>query len=303
MRVVTGSARESGIIMSARRRARTDATQADTDAINWKAWSILGIVIAILILLAIDTGGVWSTWSMVSTLSNAPPCPVEDEACSDFDPCHVCVKRTLCAPPAGGQPVEECGRDFYCDCRPVPNGTCCNEQDYCYLPDPEKRCVYGTCVSPNQTLCRGACPYNTGTDTPCNATIPILQFGGEYPATETFCVLASCVTLFTVNGQWAQCDSFLDRTSSNVSRATAACAACQPFQDPTTQTTSCMCQWNCAPFGGFPFGRRKRAAEQSDSNVTIYFPLPPSLTYSEYSQLNAQLNNIVAQQVAALRQH
>jgi hypothetical protein len=269
------------------------------------------LLIVILILLGSAAICTYFVLSMTSAQQKAESmCPVEDPDCFDFDPCHVCTKRQVCSAWSGESDEgafspsgDDCGRQYTCDCRPVPNGTCCNQQDYCYLDDPNKRCVYGQCVSPNQTLCRGACPYTTGLFEPCDAVIPIIEFGGEYPGSETFCLLASCVTLFTVNGEWAACDAFLETVSGNfTNKQIASCAECETYTDPTAETTTCMCQWRCAPFGGFPFGKKRVAAAAAQTqNSTIYFRLSPSLSFSDYTQINQYLNSVVHNQVVQLK--
>lgn len=113
--------------------------------------------------------------------------------CTDFNPCTTdTITPISCTDFDNG--LSSCVR-YKCTHEPVSNGTCCSQQDTCYLEDPNKFCLYGTCVSANPYLCKGYCNSSDYTPGSC-ITIPTVSEVSLQ--TGSTCVFNSCVTQIAV---------------------------------------------------------------------------------------------------------
>jgi hypothetical protein len=193
-----------------------------------------------------------------------------------------------------------------------PDGTCCNQNDFCYQADPNKICIRGQCVSGDPTLCRGFCEIDsdcTGSATP----FPI------YPTAEAdaFCLNGACVALVSANPPVVSPNDLLN-LSTMLAFNTSACleSSCFVFASgtggTTTSTQICQYSWACSQLNGFynqTVVSRKRSVtaraqliehlEMDDGtvvNVTMYhnFSLPGGS--ARYSRDQYWANNIALNQ-------
>ena len=224
-------------------------------------------VIAI-ILLALALGFAVASWLLANSIDShaLDQCShsMESIYCNDYNPCTLDVISPV--PCALG---SNCSA-YQCTYIELANGTCCDQADFCYYPDPAKACVFGSCRSPDPTLCKGYCV----SDSDC---IPITAVTPEVSVT-TSCVYQSCLTQFVIEGQVVDPLLLIDLTvanSSNISSCMDAICVNQFFFGLST----CTYQWNCAPFIDPLSDKKKRFALEIDQNGSApltfpRFPLP-----------------------------
>lgn len=170
---------------------------------------------------------------------------------------------------------------------PVANGTCCNEEDYCYLSDEHKRCVDGRCVSPNLTLCKGYCTDVLN----CSANaIPLIVSPLDvFPQ----CFFGSCVTTVIVAQTPVDPYALINVTSNDVRRLEGCLDAVCVF-NPNSFDYKCIYVWRCAPFNGAIIIDAVRS--QNVSTEAILFPgRPLTPDYIAMGRLlNTYTSNIVS---------
>jgi hypothetical protein len=160
---------------------------------------------------------------------------------------------------------RKCPKDL-CIHEPMINGSCCNKYDYCYYDDPCKKCVFGTCQSPNASLCKGFC----NTDADCNITLPI---SAEFILNS--CVFNSCVTVFESVTPVPNPISLINTGNGNFTALSIkSCISAVCFSsvsgDPLSNSTFCYFTWNCAPFiGAEPTPESKKKRDENTQNLPI----------------------------------
>lgn len=288
--------------------------------VNAKTTAIVVLVIVILVFGAVTMGYVIGGKSEVdniqkqfNTALKALQCRPQKQSllCTDFNPCTMDYIEFPCPdhdrererekererdrdrererdrdgdrdrdrPPHHEKP--RC-HDFLCK-PPVAmaNGSCCNQNDFCYTDDPNKRCVFGTCMSPDPTKCKGFC--NDASD--CLVPVPI---NPEIGLTVQDCIQNSCVTvvgpLISGNDPFAivESDTLLDLNISHC--LTASCVAFYVEGPPYL----CFYYWTCAPFL-VDLIRKRDMEAPSDKLPLLNFTLP-GLSNRQYLIVNQQLN-------------
>ena len=159
----------------------------------------------------------------------APVCWAFSTSCFTGNACLVSQKQKRCPLPddvhshsakTGTRHWNSttCSNQWFCT-EPVKlaDGSCCNEDDFCYLADSTKVCRSGECVSSNYSLCKGACSV----DEDCE-TNPVPISANVNGVITRFCTYGSCIT--TIDTAYLYPDPFsaLD-TSSATNRSIAAC--------------------------------------------------------------------------------
>lgn len=216
-------------------------------------------------------------------------CPLEQSTlCDDRQPCTIDYIQTACGNGSTTGGGVGCN-SYQCINVPLANGSCCNEADYCYLPDPAKACVFGKCKSPNITSCKGWC---NGTADFC-PEIPTITDGSN---TQTRCIFNSCVTQIVTLIPVANADDLLDINTGNKTNLNiASCLDSSCVIDELNDVYICYYQWNCAPFVNAQFESKKRNIFinqlHQQQNTTLYFPIK-GIFDDEYLAVNSKLNEM-----------
>jgi len=282
------------------------ATQGNVNNVNWRANIIIVLAVIIIILLLFL---IWP-WVVGNNLENSIEgeiCPPSTSIlCDDFNPCTLDLITPICGNITNNGGGTSC-QSFQCQNIPLSNGSCCSAEDVCYYDDPNKACVFGTCKSPDPTLCKGYCigddastcpplPFNIDT----NVTTPIVS-----------CMYNSCVTLFQFNSPIAVATSILDTSDAtditNLNIEACLESSCVvgrngflPF--PEVQSI-CIFKWKCAPYIKIETFLKKRTNEEDkynndddddDKNQKNIFKFPIyGVDYNFYKKINNKINKMI----------
>ena len=241
-------------------------------SINNKENGLCLMDVIIIILLCIALGFAVNTDAILNTIVNGVElqCDTQYESllCNDYNPCTLdilspvpCSLGSTCSP-------------YQCTYLALANGSCCNHNDFCYYNDPLKTCVYGTCMSPDFTLCKGYC--NTDADCfPITALNPVVN-------TTTTCVFHSCLTQFVVQTNVVSPLSLMNLTVANSSNI-SSCLSAICVNDFDAGFSTCTYQWTCAPFRNDAEPPGKRAEAFDDESYDSASVSPTSISNSSSS--------------------
>ena len=176
--------------------------------------------------------GTWLNYGKINNIQEVLVCASKPStSCSTGNACMVSEKQKRCPPPdeeAHSHSASRvsgrhhwnntCSNQYFCT-EPVrlADGSCCDEDDFCYLPDPKKTCQSGECVSKNYSLCKGSCTV----DEDCDAH-PITLSPNLIGDTGSFCYWGSCITIATVAFNYPNPIDLLDTNTSDT-KSTAGC--------------------------------------------------------------------------------
>lgn len=128
--------------------------------------------------------------------------------------------------------------------RELADGSCCNEEDFCYLPDPKKVCQSGECVSKNYSNCKGSCNINSD----C-LVYPVPISPNFYGDITTTCYWGTCMTILNAAFMYVNPMDALD-ANSTYNRSTVAClqGECYLVGDPLVDEFpyQCIYTWKCS---------------------------------------------------------
>jgi len=232
-------------------------------------------------------------------------CPYsESSGCWDGNACHAPLKKLICPiveGTASRSATTACtAANYVCENPVYPDGTCCNANDFCFLPDPNKTCQQGQCVSADPTLCKGYCLV----DEDCTSSswaFPIY----ESAATTTFCLNGACFAyVYAFNA--ISPNDLLNRTTL-AARNISACLETSCFISNVPDMGDvqiCQFAWLCSQLNGFSdqTGGKKRAildsarAQQDDNETDVpilhNFTLPGGGRYTrgQYNEANKAMN-------------
>jgi hypothetical protein len=279
------------------------ATTGNVNSVNRRADVIIVLAIVIIILLFFL---IWP-WVVGRNTTNSIEgdlCPSTTSVlCTDFNPCTLDLITPICGNITNNGGGTSC-QSFQCQNIPLANGSCCNGEDVCYFDDPNKACVFGTCKSPDPTLCKGYCIGNDSSNCPplpfnINANLTTLV------PPVTSCLYSSCVTLFQFHSPIADPNSLLDKSdSTNITNLDIeACleATCNSQLDelnppPPFITSFCVFKWKCAPYINVEVFEKKRyindEREGEDEKNLIQLPIQGVTDYKFYKKINKELNRI-----------
>jgi len=277
------------------------ATQRNVNNVNLRTNIILVIEI-IIIILSILLMWPWANINNTTNNIELNICPASTSIlCDDFNPCTLDLIIPICGNITNNGGGTSC-QSFQCQNIPLANGSCCSAGDVCYYDDPNKACVFGTCKSPDPTLCKGYCvgddastcpplPFNINT----NITIPTVT-----------CLFNSCVTMFQFVSPIADATSILDTsvaagiTNLNIEACLeSTCAINLDFGNPFPFINSvCIFKWKCAPYIDLLLFEKKRGLlnyeEEKESNNKFKFPIHGGVTdYQFYNKINNKINKII----------
>jgi hypothetical protein len=236
-------------------------------------------------------------------------------ACQTMTMSPICPNQLDGRTPGGGSfnASNGCSNPIYeCDTpKQLPDGACCNQNDFCYLDDPTKQCLSGQCISTNDALCRGVCEV----DSDCIDSDTPFPF---YPTVEadTFCAGGACFAYVFSPNTMSSPEDALNQTTL-LARNVTACLemACFIFteQNDCALLSFQVCQyvWACSRYTGF-FKRKRDIADtvmasqqggavgqyvmENGTVITVpiihNFTLPGGARYSRahFNQANADLN-------------
>lgn len=184
---------------------------------------------------------------------------------TDFDPCtlDVLATTTQCNGMTSNEVVH----------LPLSNGSCCNQNDFCYRDDPEKVCLYGKCQSPDPTKCKGYCT----TLDDCTTIIP-LTVDPNAAFYNNFCVFNACGTFVMFNNiliadPYTLIDTRLSSPDRERNTNISAClnVVCVT-QYEAEGATYCTFTWKCAPYvnmSGPVYYDRKRAVMTNERDEAL----------------------------------
>ena len=186
--------------------------------------------------------------------------------CTDFNPCSRDVLSPITCPNINdGNGGTSCS-SYRCDHYNLSEGSCCNDDDYCYRDDPLKTCTDGVCRSLDSTLCKGWCQDDSDCCNPAGPTCPFPLFPALYHGAESLrqmCVFHSCVTFFQVDEPIPDpMNLFQVNTYEEIQMQSCYEAICQP--DFINPLPACLYQWKCAPF----IGAFKKRGTDEDLQIT-----------------------------------
>lgn len=247
-------------------------------------------------------------------------------SCWKGNACLASYKKLVCAaseeggaaPPDINSTYQCANPKYICETSPLPDGTCCNDRDFCYRDDPYKVCQNGQCTSADDTLCRGFCEV----DSDCTQSETPFPF---YPDaySSTFCTGSACFAyVYAYNPVMSPMD-LLD-LSTLANRNISACleSACFIFTQQTDcslySTQICQYAWTCSRYNGVIYRKRSISASIRNAGVgqlvmengTVVdvpilhnFTLPGGGRYSraQYNQANAALNLKLAEFMRRIR--
>jgi len=262
------------------------ATQSNVSRVRTKSTFIIILGIIIIILLLIHFGLYVINNNNLNNIQNQLCIQQQSGRCNDFNPCTIDYIENICGNISG---IGESCQSFQCVNVPLANGSCCNMDDFCYLNDPNKACVFGSCKSPDPTLCKGYCNINSDCE-----IIPLNIITDNYFTT---CEFNSCVT--TVLNALAFIPnpmSLLNATDDFTNREIASCLQATCTANAFDQDSICIYTYTCAPFLNVT-NKKKRFDEEELQfgniiiNKTIFFNLPGYID-DEYYIINNRLNYI-----------
>src|SRR5277367_3007517 len=205
-----------------------------------------------IIFLAIALGFGANANSNINTLQTKLCTGTQSILCTDFNPCTADLITYISCDDTN---VSGC-LQFKCKYVPLANGSCCNDNDFCYRNDPSKVCFYGKCVSPNPTVCKGFC--TTAGD------CPILPIVDTDAAIDYDCIYNSCVTTTVIisDNVITYPYNILDNsTLANLNTSSCLSASCYYVSNSTPAFSVCTFTWSCSVFVNFespPIEFRKR---------------------------------------------
>lgn len=219
-------------------------------------YATLGLAVAILILMGVGVGGIFGTKGTVDKIEELVACGETSEKCWTGNACMVTEKRKRCpqednstdshSHAQGGNWHKKKNCDQYYCTEPVQlaDGSCCNENDFCYLSDWKKTCQSGMCVSKNYSLCKGSCVDDDSCD---EYPIPISpNFVGTR---ENFCYWGTCITLVNVHHNYPNPLDLLNNAGST-NKSTIACVqgVCDLVGDVLVDEFPFQCTftWKCS---------------------------------------------------------
>lgn len=197
-------------------------------------YGTFGFVVIGFFFLSLPTLiGVWMNYQKTSHIEDVLVCASKPSAsCFTGNACLVSGKQRRCPPPeeesghhhsssakvSGRHWNHTCSDSWFCtEPLKLADGSCCNEDDFCYLPDPTKVCRSGECVSSNYSLCKGSCAI----DDDCS-TYPVPISANVNADITITCNLGTCNTFVYSANPYPDPFSILNTTTS-AQRSTAAC--------------------------------------------------------------------------------
>jgi hypothetical protein len=267
----------------------------------------LAIAAAILALLALI--GIFTitglTLHEVEEIEDSTCDYEESIACWDGNGCHASLRRRICRE-EGTAALTSTGTctsaNYVCENPTYPDGTCCNQNDFCFLDDPNKTCQQGQCVSTDPTLCKGFCTV----DADCTDSafpFPI------YPtaSSTTFCLNGACFAYVYAFSPVISPNDLLNRTTL-AARNISSCieSSCFVF-DIDGDIQVCQYAWTCSQLNGFSdqeIFTKKRGLLGSAQPLVHNFTLPGGggrYSRGQYNEANAGLNARLTRFVDSIR--
>lgn len=281
----------------------------------------LEIVILILVLLLMSYAIVSS--NNAADMQNKICLNTQSLACTDFNPCTADFITPVSCNGFDNE-LEGCIQ-YKCVHVPVSNGSCCDQQDYCFLPNPNKACVYGTCLSPEPTECRGWC--NTTEEGSANDCPDIPLTPTSNGAAITTCTFNSCTYIVIISFVIISDPlSMIDTQTGNLTNLNIShCLVGYCTWDDVNQFSVCTYNWACAPYTPLvpepptpapteapteaptpeptpePPGKKRNGDESylyvSSNWTKIMYPRPHYMPYQLYRIYNDEMNYLAMQAV------
>jgi hypothetical protein len=265
----------------------------------------LGVLLGAALLALIIMAGI--TLHEVEEVETSV-CPYQESlACWDGNACHAPLMKRICPIVEGNNQRTSlnpacAAANFVCENPAYADGTCCNQNDFCFLNDPNKTCQAGQCVSTDVTLCKGYCL----TDDDCTtALIPL------YPSITnafTFCLNGACFTYVYTDSNVITPNDLLNLTTMGA-RNISACleSVCFVLNFGEGDILICQFAWKCSQLNGFSDQSRKKREimeEAQQTRLLHNFTLPGGngrYTRDQYRQANEALNAKLVQFVNSWR--
>lgn len=225
-------------------------------------YGTFGFVVLGFFFLSLPTLiGVWLNYGKINNIQEHLVCASKpSDRCATGNACLVSQKQKRCpvsddddhhhshssgARVGGRHWNRTCSNEWFCT-EPIKlaDGSCCNEDDFCYLEDSTKTCQSGECVSSNYSLCKGACTV----DEDCE-THPITLSPNYIGESATVCYWGSCITTATVAYNYPNPKDLLDTNTSDT-KSTAGCVSgvCDLIGDVGVDEFpyECTFKWDCS---------------------------------------------------------
>lgn len=234
-------------------------------------------------------------------------CPYQESlACWDGNACHAPFMKRVCPLEAPGSlshgHTAACAAaNYICENPVYPEGTCCNQNDFCFLDDPNKTCQSGECVSTDPTLCKGYCTID---DDCANSPWPIPLY--EAADQTVFCLNGACVYLVYAR-TIVEANDMLNETTQ-LFRNITACIESSCFVVNVDGEDLILCQyvWKCSRWYTFSDQtKKKRDSMDSGTRILHNFTLPAGLSgrlnQEQYNHANEIMNTKLAEHLQSQR--
>ena len=261
--------------MSERGGARGIYAEIRSRQIDNKASGLIFLALIILILAAAIMGVVIHMNKQANTIEQALciDCMAAsaNAVCNDFNPCTIDVVHPIMCPTPEHK-TTTCA-SYSCTHINMSDGSCCNQQDFCYTNDPLKTCNNGICSSPDPTKCKGYCVSVLDcTEAPID---PEISSEGE--CLNVVCMYSSCVTQLCLTEPLADPMSVFNQTSLALMNE-SSCYEAVCVTDYFINITYCQYQWKCAPFSGEAESEHPGRKREGDEDYDDSPPTTPMIT-------------------------